>query len=61
MRIDAASKSKTQKPKNFSEKMSRKNPPKKALITPHHEWWGVKRLIKTTAIKTRFSQCPKGK
>lgn len=42
---------KTQKPKKFSEKISKKNPAKKALKRPDFSFRTSKRLIKTTTNK----------
>jgi hypothetical protein len=41
-------------PRKFSEKISKKNPPIKADVTPHHSWWGAKRLMRIVAIKIKF-------
>lgn len=58
-----ANKIKIQKPIKFSEKMSRKNPPKKALKRPDFSFRASKRLIKTTTNKgvKRKKEVKKGK
>ena len=61
IKIDMANKIKIQKPIKFSEKISKKNPPKKALKRPDFSFRASKRLIKTTTIKTKFNKCPREK
>jgi len=56
MKIDMANKIKIQNPIKFSEKISKKNPPKKAEKNPKLFSGFSKRLIKITKIKIKFNK-----
>ena len=61
MKTAIANKIITQKPKKISEKMSKKNPPKKAPNKPTFPSPVSKRLITITKTKTKFNKWPIGK
>lgn len=58
MKNDINIKIKIQNPKNLSEKISKKNPPKKALKIPEFSDGFSKRFIRITEIKMKFGIIP---